>query len=44
MISQVMMDKIVSVPRTSIREEIGQCDDRELDGVEDGLRRRLELG
>jgi len=42
-ISQVMVDKIVSVPRTSIREEVGQCDDRELEGVEDGLRRWLDL-
>ena len=42
-ISQVMVDKIVSVPRTSIRDEVGQCDDRELEGVEDGLRRWLDL-
>ena len=42
-ISQVMVDKIGSVPRTSIREEVGQCDDRELEGVEDSLRRWLDL-
>jgi mRNA interferase MazF len=42
-VSQVMVDKIVSVPRSAIREEIGECDDRELAVVEDGLRRWLEL-
>lgn len=42
-ISQVMVDKIVSVPRGAIKEEIGQCDTRELEAVEDGLRRWLEL-
>jgi mRNA interferase MazF len=41
--SQVMVDKIVSVPRAAITEEIGQCDGRELEAVEDGLRRWLEL-
>lgn len=43
-VSQVMVDKIVSVPRAAIREEIGQCDGRELEAVEDGLRRWLGLG
>ena len=42
-VSQVMVDKIVSVPRAAVREEIGQCDARELEAVEDGLRRWLEL-
>lgn len=41
--SQVMIDKIVSVPRSSITEEIGECDGRELDAVDDGLRRWLGL-
>jgi hypothetical protein len=35
---------VVSVPRAAIREEIGQCDTRELETVADGLRRWLELG
>lgn len=42
-VSQVMIDKIVSVPRAAIAEEIGQCDARELAGVDDGLRRWLSL-
>jgi mRNA interferase MazF len=42
-VSQVMVDKIVSVPRAAIREEIGECDDRELEAMEDGLRRWLGL-
>jgi mRNA interferase MazF len=42
-VSQVMLDKIVSVPRSAITEEIGECDARELDGVDDGLRRWLAL-
>jgi mRNA interferase MazF len=43
-VSQVMIDKIVSVPRSAINEEIGECDPRELEAVEDGLRRWLGLG
>ena len=42
-VSQVMVDKIVSVPRASISAEIGECDARELEAVEDGLRRWLAL-
>lgn len=42
-VSQVMIDKIVSVPRGAIRGEIGQCDTRELEAVDDGLRRWLDL-
>jgi mRNA interferase MazF len=42
-VSQVMIDKIVSVPRGAVTEEIGQCDHGELEAVEDGLRRWLEL-
>ena len=42
-VSQVMIDKIVSVPRGAIRGEIGQCDAGELEAVDDGLRRWLEL-
>ena len=42
-VSQVMIDKIVSVPRAAITAEIGECDARELEAVEDGLRRWLGL-
>jgi mRNA interferase MazF len=43
-VSQVMVDKVVSVPRAAIRQEIGECDSRELEGLDDCLRRWLELG
>jgi len=42
-VSQVMIDKIVSVPRAAISQEIGTCTVAELDAVDDGLRRWLEL-
>ena len=42
-VSQVMIDKIVSVPRGAVSGEIGQCDAQELEAVDDGLRRWLEL-
>ena len=42
-VSQVMIDKIVSVPRAAITEEIGECDSTELEAVEDGLRRWLAI-
>jgi mRNA interferase MazF len=42
-VSQVMLDKIVSVPRTAVTGEIGECDAHELDGVDDGLRRWLGI-
>ena len=42
-VSQVMIDKIVSVPRASISAEIGECDVGELEAVEEGLRRWLGL-
>jgi len=42
-VSQVMIDKVVSVPRAAIRGEIGQCDVSELERVDDGLRIWLEL-
>ena len=41
--SQIMVDKIVSVPRSSIAKRIGRCDDAELELVEDALRRWLAL-
>jgi mRNA interferase MazF len=42
-VSQIMIDKIVSVPRAAISAEIGECDAREIEAVEDGLRRWLAL-
>lgn len=43
-VSQVMIDKIVSVPRQAITAEVGECDAREVEAVDDGLRRWLALG
>lgn len=42
-VSQVMIDKIVSVPRAAITGEIGQCDMGELDALGQGVRRWLGL-
>lgn len=42
--SQIMVDKIVSVPRSAIGAQIGRCDVRELDATEEALRQWLELG
>ncbi len=42
-VSQVMIDKIVSVPRTAVTSEIGECDAQELERVDDGLRRWLGI-
>jgi mRNA interferase MazF len=41
--SQVMVDKVVSVPRSAIGKKIGQCDPAELELVDDALRRWLAL-
>ena len=42
-VSQIMIDKIVSVPRAAITQEIGSCDSVELEAAEDALRRWLAL-
>ena len=42
-VSQIMVDKIVSVPRSAIAAEIGGCDDGELEAAEGALRRWLGL-
>ncbi len=42
-VSQVMIDKAVSVPRTAISGEIGECNSVELEAVGEGLRRWLGL-
>lgn len=41
--SQVMVDKVVSVPRTAVGDAIGECSPDELDAVAAGLRRWLGL-
>ena len=40
-VSQVMIDKIVSVPRGTITAEVGECDARELEATDEMLRRWL---
>jgi len=39
--SQIMVDKIVSVPLSAITTEIGGCDPAELEAVEEAMRRWL---
>jgi mRNA interferase MazF len=41
--SQVMIDKVVSVPRASIGRTIGRCDANEIGAVDDALREWLSL-
>lgn len=41
--SQVMVDKVVSVPRSSIAKSIGRCEFGELQTVDDALRLWLAL-
>lgn len=41
--SQVMVDKMVSVPRTSIMREVGRCDEAATNAVDDALRNWLGL-
>jgi len=41
--SQVMVDKIVSVPRGAIVREVGQCDGDEIAAIDDALRMWLAL-
>lgn len=41
--SQVMTDKIVSVPRAAVSRIIGRCDADELESVSNAVRRWLDL-
>src|SRR5207302_1941997 len=41
--SQVMVDKIVSIPNPAIVRQIGHCDESELDAIDAALRRWLSL-
>lgn len=42
-VSQVMVDKIASVPRLSIAREIGVCDEAHIEAIDDALRIWLAL-
>jgi mRNA interferase MazF len=42
--SQVMVDKIASVPRERVGDEIGRCSGDEIEAVERALRDWLSLG
>jgi mRNA interferase MazF len=41
--SQVMVDKVVSVPRSAIGKSVGRCLPQELDAVDEALRTWLAL-
>jgi len=41
--SQVMADKIVSVPRSAVSRVMGRCDTTEVEAVADALRSWLQL-
>lgn len=41
--SQVMVDKIVSVPREAARDVVGRCSEAEVEAVDAALRRWLHL-
>ncbi len=41
--SQVMVDKVVSVPRAAVAGPVGRCDDAEIGAVDDALRQWLAL-
>jgi mRNA interferase MazF len=43
MISQVMIDKLASVPRSAISRTIGACDGAHIDAIDDALRAWLAL-
>jgi mRNA interferase MazF len=42
-VSQVMVDKIISVPRDAVVREVGRCDALHLEQIDDALRRWLDL-
>jgi mRNA interferase MazF len=42
-ISQVMIDKLASVPRAAISRTIGACDVSQIDAIDDALRAWLAL-
>ena len=42
-VSQVMIDKVINVPRTAVAREIGRCDSVHLDAIDEALRLWLAL-
>jgi mRNA interferase MazF len=42
-VSQVMVDKVSSVPRSAVVREVGHCDLLHLEQIDDALRRWLDL-
>ena len=42
-VSQVMVDKVVSLPRTAVMREIGRCDAEQIAAIDDALRVWLAL-
>jgi mRNA interferase MazF len=42
-VSQVMIDKVVSVPRSAIAREVGRCDALHLELIDEALRHWLDL-
>lgn len=42
-VSQVMVDKVVSLPRTAIVRQVGRCDSDQLQAVDDALCLWLDL-
>ena len=42
-VSQVMIDKVVSVPRSAIVREVGLCDALHLELIDEALRQWLDL-
>lgn len=42
-VSQVMIDKVVSVPRSAIAREVGRCDALHLELIDEALRHWLNL-
>lgn len=43
-VSQIMVDKIVSVPRAAVTDQIGSCNPAEIEAAEEALRTWLGLG
>jgi mRNA interferase MazF len=41
--SQVMADKVISVPRSAVNRAIGTCDELHLEQIDEALRRWLDL-
>lgn len=42
--SQIMIDKVASVPRSAVADQVGRCDETEMEAAGEALRRWLALG